>query len=165
MMAEHFQLLARFNRWANERLLDACGRLSEEAYLKPRKAFFGSIHGTLDHLLACDILWSDRLEGRPSEIHALDQSLHRDLAGLRARRRAEDARLMAIVGRFDEAALGGSLRYALLDGEDFETPLPALLGTIFNHQTHHRGQVHNMLSQADLEPPPLDIIDYLDEAG
>jgi uncharacterized damage-inducible protein DinB len=164
MMADYFQLLARYNRWANERLYGACARLSEEAYLKPRKAFFGSIHGTLTHLLACDILWSDRLEGRPSEIHALDQALHPDLTGLSERRRAEDARLMAIMGRLDEAALGGTLRYSLLDGADFETPLPALLGTIFNHQTHHRGQVHNMLSQADLEPPPLDIIDYLDEA-
>ncbi len=164
MMAEYFRLLGRFNRWANQRLYGACATLSEEAYLRPRKAFFSSIHGTLNHVLACDILWSDRLDGVASEIRALDQVIGADLAGLEARRKPEDERLIAIVGGLDDEALGGVLRYRLIADGESETPLPALLGTIFNHQTHHRGQVHNMLSQAEIEPPPLDIIDFLDEA-
>ncbi|MCZ6522438.1 MAG: DinB family protein [Alphaproteobacteria bacterium] len=162
MMAEYFQMLGGFNRWANQRLYGACARLPEAQYLRPRKAFFSSIHGTLNHLLACDILWSDRLEGVASEIHALDQVIVADLAGLEARRKPEDERLIAIVGGLDDEALGGVLRYRSIDETEFETPLPALLGTIFNHQTHHRGQVHNMLSQAEIDPPPLDIVDYLD---
>jgi uncharacterized damage-inducible protein DinB len=162
-MHAHFRTLAGYNAWANRRLYDAAAKLSESEYLKSRQAFFKSIHGTLNHILVADRVWMGRLQGRDSHIKSLDQILYADLAGLRVARQAEDARLIAYVDRLGESDLLGSVSYKNMAGKPFTVPLAQTLAHLFNHQTHHRGQAHDQLSQTSVAPPELDLIYYLRE--
>jgi uncharacterized damage-inducible protein DinB len=160
--ADYFRTLARYNAWANRRLFDACLALPEDAYRRSRPAFFGSIHATLNHILVGDRLWMARIEGvDDAGITRLDQILHQDRDALWRARQDEDARIRAYADGLGDAALGGVLAYANTAGRRFETPLPFVLGHLFNHATHHRGQVHDMLTQVPVEPPALDLIYYL----
>jgi len=81
-MKDQFEVLARYNSWANARLYETSSRLPSDEYLKDRKAFFGSIHDTLNHLLVVDRLWLGRLEQRDSGITALNQTLYIDFNSL-----------------------------------------------------------------------------------
>jgi uncharacterized damage-inducible protein DinB len=160
-MHAHFRTLAGYNAWANRRLYDAAGKLPESEYLKSRQAFFKSIHGTLNHILVGDRLWMGRLQGRESGIKSLGHMLYADLAGLRVARQAEDARFIAFVDRLGEAELLGSVNYKDTEGKPRTLPLPQALAHLLNHQTHHRGQAHDQLSQTSVAPPELDLIYYL----
>ena len=162
----HLPLLARFNRWANRHLYACVAGLDDEAYRRDRGAFFGSIHGTLNHLLVVDRLWSARIQHCDAGIRSLDQILFIDFEALRKARGEEDEKLIALVDRSSEAMLEASVRYRRIDGDALEEARAGhILLTLFNHQTHHRGQVHVMLTQAGVTPPPLDVIDYLEEVG
>ena len=166
MSVEHFRLLAGFNAWANERIYDSVALLTDEAYRSPRGAFFGSIHNTLNHLLVVDRLWTGRIAGIDRDIRALDQILHENFDALRAARRLEDSRLVDLAEGLDPEALERLVRYQRIIGDgDEEARVGHILATLFNHQTHHRGQVHVLLTQADVVPPPLDVIYFLDEIG
>lgn len=161
---DHPAVFSRYNRWANGRLYDACAALDREAYMAARPSFFGSIHGTLNHLLVADLIWMGRMTGRPRAL-ALDAVLHEDLAGLRVAREELDR---AIVAHCDGLAAGwqqAMVTYANTRGEPFETPLVQVFWHLFNHQSHHRGQVHGLLSHAGTAPPPLDLIYFLRETG
>ncbi len=162
-MADYFRTLARYNNWANRRLFDACASLKAAEYRKARPVFFGSIHGTLNHLLVGDRIWLGRLEGVPSGITALNQTLYNDFTNLRTAREAEDARITAFTARLTDADLLGVLRYRTmaLPQSEMATPLNLVLGHLFNHQIHHRGHAHSLLSQTDIPPPSLDLIFYL----
>jgi uncharacterized damage-inducible protein DinB len=163
MSNAYFLTFARYNAWANRRLYDACAALDETERRAPRRAFFGSIHATLNHLLVGDRIWLGRIVGAPVSLR-LNQILFDDFAELRAAREAEDRRLIEIVEGIDEARLDAPLHYANTRGEPFATPLRLVLGHLLNHQTHHRGQVHDMLSQTAVEPPELDLILYVRQA-
>jgi uncharacterized damage-inducible protein DinB len=165
MTPEHFRTLARYNQWANRRLYDACARLDDAMYRQRRPAFFGSIHGTLNHLLVGDRVWLGRIEHVESGVRALDQILYDDFGELRAAREAEDRRIVALADRLDAAALAADLDYANMAGAPQRTRLDWVLTHVFNHDTHHRGQVHGLLSQTAVAPPPLDLIFYLREAA
>jgi uncharacterized damage-inducible protein DinB len=162
----HFPLLARFNRWANGHLYDAVAKLSDDAYRANRGAFFGSVHRTLNHLLVVDRLWAGRIKGIDHGIRALDQVLYDDLETLRTARRVEDQRLIELVDDLSEERLEQPVRYRRMIGEGMEEARAGhILITLFNHQTHHRGQIHVLLTQAAIVPPPLDVIFFLDELG
>lgn len=167
MTTDYFKRLAAYNRWANGRLYDACAALPEAEYKRDRGAFFRSIHGTLNHILVGDRIWLGRIQGRPHGIDSLDQELYPDLPSLRAARQEEDERIAQLVGGYGDADLDDVVRYDLisLPGETAATPLRLVLGHLFNHQTHHRGQAHDLLSQAGVAPPPLDLIFFLREAA
>ena len=156
----YFHDFARYNSWANKRLYEACGKLPEAEYMKPRQSFFGSIHATLNHLLVGDRIWLGRIERRPVKL-ALNQVLYGDFTALAVARGAEDERLIRVVEAIDRTELDRPLDYLSTSGERFQTPLRQVLGHLFNHQTHHRGQVHDMLSQTAVPPPPLDLIFFL----
>ena len=161
---DHYQTFAAYNAWANARLYDACAQLDATAYHAPRRAFFGSIHGTLNHILAADRIWMGRFEGVDSGVTALNQILYADFDGLRAARVAEDDRIVRYVGALDEEALAGIIDYRTMTGTaPHSDPLAPMLTHFFNHQTHHRGQVHDQLSQTDVAPPPLDLLFFLRE--
>jgi uncharacterized damage-inducible protein DinB len=165
-MKQHFTTLARYNRWANRRLYDACAELSEDDYRRRRPAFFGSIHGTLNHLLVGDRLWLGRFGWSQAMITGLDQILYDDLAALRAARAAEDEGIIARIDGQDDAAFERVVRYRpvtrhLPDNGPKEVTLHWALTHFFNHQTHHRGQVHDLLCQTPVVPPPLDLIYFL----
>lgn len=160
MDRSYFDSFAAYNRWANGRLYDAAASLTDEAYRRDRRAFFGSIHGTLNHILVADRVWMGRITGTPSGLTDLAAILHDDLAGLRAAREAEDDRIAGVVRDLDNARLASDLDYANMRGDPQRTPLFQVLAHVFNHQTHHRGQVHDMIGQ-DTPPPPLDLIFFL----
>lgn len=160
-----YPLLARFNRWVNRRFYGLLAGLDDAERKRDRRAFFGSIHHTLNHLLVVDRLWLDRLQGRSNEIRGLDQVLHEDFGELREARERMDERIIGYVEGLDAAALARPLRYEFISGSVAETPVHLLLITLFNHQTHHRGQIHALMTQAGLKPSDSDVIDYLEDGG
>jgi len=161
MSPQYFGTFARYNRWANTRLYDACAQLSDPDRRQDRKAFFGSIHNTLNHLLVGDRVWMGRFTGTDSGIRKLDAILFDDFAALRQAREAEDDRIQAYVNACDGVKLAGMLDFKSMDGTPSSMPLGLVLGHFFNHQTHHRGQVHGMLSQTAVPAPSLDLIAFL----
>lgn len=165
MDATYFRMLARYNRWANRRLYDACGKLPAAEFAKPRPAFFGSIIGTLNHLMVGDRAWMARLEGTASDIRGYDQILFADFDSLARARAGDDKHLIALVDDLGPDELAATLYYTTISGTHAETPTYLVLAHLFNHQTHHRGQVHDQLSQTDVAPPPLDLIYYLRETA
>ena len=164
MPLPYFRRLARYNQWANARLYDACAALPVREYMAPRKAFFGSIHRTLNHLLLVDRIWLSRIDGGAPITEPLDTELYTAFAPLRAAREAQDEVIIAYVAAQTEATLAETKRYANASGEPQATPHDVILQHYFNHQTHHRGQVHDMLSQTAVAPPPLDLIYFVREA-
>lgn len=162
----HFPLMARFNAWANERLYDCVARLPEAEYRREVGIFFGSVHNTLNHILVGDRIWIRRIEEVEHGIESLDQILYDDFEALRAARVEEDARLIKLVDGLAPEELSRPMRYHRMIGSGTEeTRIGHILATLFNHQTHHRGQVHAVLTQAGITPPPLDVIFYLEEIG
>ncbi len=164
MMRDHLRRMARYNRWANDRLYDACASLDDTAYHQERSAFFGSIHGTLNHILVADRIWLARILGEPAPGLKLDDRPFSDLSSLRCARTDEDRRMIDLTESYDEEALEAIVRYRMIVlPDEVETPLHLCWLHLFNHQTHHRGQIHGLLSQADVPPPPLDLVFYLRE--
>ncbi|HZT19785.1 MAG TPA: DinB family protein [Dongiaceae bacterium] len=157
MNAAYFRQLARYNAWANWRLYEACAQLDDAERKKPRPCFFGSIHRTLNHILVGDRIWLSRLTGGSHGIARLDQELYADFEELRAARTTEDERLIGVVGSYDDGELAGAFSYRSMAGEERRQPLVQILSHVFNHQTHHRGQVHALLSGTAVAPPSLDL--------
>ena len=157
-MQHYYQTLARYNLWANQRLYQAVGMLSEAQYRQDYGAFFHSIQGTLNHILVGDRIWLYRITGEGNCPSNLDTILYADLDDLRTARALEDERIVGIVSALDEQRLSNSLNYCNLKGDRFEQPLMLVLGHLFNHQTHHRAQVGTLLTQLGSEAPVLDLI-------
>lgn len=153
---------AGYNAWANLRLYDAAARLDDADFRAGRGAFFGSVHGTLNHLLVADRIWLDRFTQADRPQPALDTILHKGLADLRAARIAEDARIHAFIAGLDAAQLAAAFSYANSSGRRFTQVLSDALDHVFNHQTHHRGQVHCLLTLIGGRDaaPSLDLIAY-----
>jgi uncharacterized damage-inducible protein DinB len=161
-MKAHFRRMAAYNRWANARLYEAVGTLPAAEIAAPRSGFFPSLLKTLNHLLVGDTVWMSRLDGDGHHgIAGLDQVLHRDLAALRAARAAMDDRIVAFVDRLAPPRLSEDLVYRTVAGDPMKTQVAQVLAHFFNHQTHHRGQAHAMLSDAKVSPPVLDLIYFL----
>jgi uncharacterized damage-inducible protein DinB len=157
-MHQHFRQMAAYARWANARLYAAALALPEDAYRRELGLFFGSLHGTLNHLVLTDRIWMGRLDGE-EEVGPLDRILHADRHALVEARIATDVRLIALVDSFDEAALEGEIVYRNTRGDPFTQKLRDILAHLFNHQTHHRGQAHSALSLlTGEEPPSLDLL-------
>jgi uncharacterized damage-inducible protein DinB len=171
---DNYRLLARYNRLFNARLYDACEKLSDEERKRDCGAFFGSIHGTLNHLIWADKLWLARLAAQrpefmavltpellalpPGAVHAT--MLHEDWALLRAEREKLDAAIEAWVDGFTPDFPQSVMRYANTRGVRREHPAWIALTHFFNHQTHHRGQVTTLLMQAGVDPGVTDLIAF-----
>jgi uncharacterized damage-inducible protein DinB len=155
----HYRMFARYNQWANRRLYDAAARLSDAQYRADRGAFFKSVHGTLNHLLATDRIWMHRFTGEGSAPDRLDAILCESFDELRRAREAEDERILAYFDALDEARLAGTIRYRRVSTpEQFEQELAPALAHWFNHQTHHRGQLHAVLTGLVGQAPELDLL-------
>jgi uncharacterized damage-inducible protein DinB len=160
----HFEMLARYNQWANSRLYAMAARLPDEGYRKNVGAYFGSLHRTLNHLLTADRIWMRRLTGTGDHPNQLDAILFDDLPSLRTARQAEDVRIMAFVEGLGEADLHKQWDYQTLNGSPQRQPMDEILAHLFNHQTHHRGQAHTVLTVLGVaEPDPLDLLLMLRE--
>jgi uncharacterized damage-inducible protein DinB len=165
-MQGHYRMLAAYNAWANTRLYDAAAGLSDADYRADRGAFFGSVHGTLNHLLVADRIWMHRVTGDGPTHSALDTVLHGAPPDLRADREREDEQIHPRVGGLDAATLAGSFSYTTISKPaPITQPLASALAHFFNHQTHHRGQVHALLTGLGVAAPSLDLILFQRETG
>lgn len=153
--------MASYNRWQNESLYAAASTLTDAQRKEKRGAFFGSIHGTLNHLLWGDQSWMSRFAGtpvpKPPSIPA-SVDMHPDWADLTRERQAFDQVIIAWAERLDPAWLEGDLTwFSASVGRDVTKPKRLLVTHFFNHQTHHRGQVHCMLTQCGAKPGATDM--------
>ena len=168
MGLEHARTMARYNRWMNEKLYAVAEKLTDAERKKDRSAFFGSIHGTLNHLLLADRVWLGRLIGvalasdelGPGGIRSLDQELYADFGELRRERAKTDSAIEAYVATLTEGMLATSVRFVRLGARN-ELPLWHAVAQMFNHETHHRGQVTTLLMQAGQDPGVTDLIAML----
>jgi len=159
MLKPHFDELAAYNRWANRRMYDDAATLPDEARKRPLGLFFGSVHGTLNHLLVADYIWMRRFTGDGPQPERLNQILHEDFDALRQARIAEDERIFAFVTTLKEPDYDRVLEYRNSTGKTFQQNLGPALRHFFNHQTHHRGQVHAGMTILGIrEPASLDLL-------
>jgi uncharacterized damage-inducible protein DinB len=160
-MIDHFTNLAAYNRWANERIYAAAQQLPQEDLLRPVGAFFGSLLGTLNHLLVTDRVWLARLGDSEPPLRSLDTILFTDLCELARARRTEDERLIRWLEGKDELEVSAHRSFQLMSGQNVSLPTSQILSHLFNHQTHHRGQAHTCLTiLSNEEPPVLDILAF-----
>jgi uncharacterized damage-inducible protein DinB len=161
-----YRRLAAYNSWANARLYDAAAAVPDRDYRADRGAFFKSLHGTLNHLLVGDRIWMRRFTGEGEAPARLDAILCEDFAKLRAAREAEDRRIEAYIASLDERALAAMLSYRTVTSPaTVEQRLSEALDHFFNHQTHHRGQAHALLTAITGEAPSFDLIILQRERG
>jgi uncharacterized damage-inducible protein DinB len=157
--ADHCRMFAHYNAWANTRVYEAAARLSDEQYRADRGAFFRSVHGTLNHLLVTDRIWMQRFTGEGDAPNRLDAILFETVDELRAAREAEDRRIVRFVEGLDDRRIEGTIKYRRVSSpEEFEQALAPALAHWFNHQTHHRGQVHALLTGLLGQAPELDLL-------
>ena len=154
---EVFRKLARYNRIANETLYEKCAELHDAEYRRQRPGSFGSIHALLNHTLLADRIWMSRFQGGGQTTPPLNTVLHEDFASLRSARVQEDKDMEEFFGSLDEPSADRTIAYTNSKGRHCVDSM--ILGVLhmFNHQTHHRGQIHVMLSQAGVQPPSLDM--------
>ncbi|WP_336951597.1 DinB family protein [Sphingobium aromaticivastans] len=154
--------MARYNQWANLRLYDAAGELTEDALRRDVGVYFKSLYLTLEHLLRTDWAWTHLLRG-----HSLaDMPVMvppADFAALRFAREAQDAMIVEWLDAVDEDWLERPFSFTSALGSwrgmTFEGSHASTLAHVFNHQTHHRGQAHSALSLLGVaDPPALDIL-------
>ncbi len=166
MLKPMLDTMAGYNAWANGRIYDAAAALPDDDYRADLGAFFRSVHGTLNHLLTGDYVWMHRFTGEGPAPTKLDMIHYEDLALLRQAREAEDARIMAYIEGLDETALAAPVTYRTISNPaEISQVLGSAVINFFNHQTHHRGQVHALLTRLAGEGPVLDLIQFQREAG
>ncbi len=158
-MKQHFMMFAAYNRWANARIYDAASELSEDEFQRDVGAAFGSLMGTLNHILVADRIWMKRFTGEGDAPAKLDTILHRELSSLREARQAEDARIVDWIGGMTPEGLAGRFTYiTVTDVRTISQRLSPALGHVFNHQTHHRGQAHAILTMLGQPSVVLDLV-------
>ncbi len=161
-------LMAQYNLWQNGSLLLAAGELDDAARRQDRGAFFGSIFGTLNHLLWADLTWMSRFDsGGPPEIGIeASPTLLADWQAYGAARVQADKRISGWAGRLDPEVLGEDLTwYSGAAGREMTRPMALCAVHMFNHQTHHRGQVHAMVTAAGAQPGSTDLIFMPEDIG
>lgn len=160
-MKQHFMMFAAYNGWANQRIYDAAANLTEEEFRRDTGAFFKSVMGTLNHLVATDRIWMKRFTGEGDAPSQLDAILHEDFGKLRAVREAEDARILAWIDSLSDKELAGRFSYmTVTDMRTISQRLAPALAHFFNHQTHHRGQVHMGLTVLGQPSVQLDLVAF-----
>ncbi len=166
-MLAHPHTMVLFSAWANDRIYAACKQLPAGEVERDRSAFFRSIHGTLNHILLVDHLYRERIEQVRTRFKSLDEVVHVDLNDLHADQRSSDAYYLDLLDGMPAAELDEPMGfYTLLDDPEYwEVPKRVYYSNLFQHQVHHRGQIHNMLSQAGIDPPAIGFIEYQVEHG
>jgi uncharacterized damage-inducible protein DinB len=167
---DHVRLMASYNGWINVKLYEAAGVLSTEALMLDRKAFFGSIIGTLNHIVVGDTLWLKRFALHPthfSELEpiravpqptSLDQVLFVEFGELSRHRKMLDTVISNWANSVTDADLNQNLRYTNTKGVVFTKRFFSLVMHFFNHQTHHRGQATTLLTQAGIDIGVTDLL-------
>ena len=155
---EYCQLLARYNRWMNERLYAAAAQLDAAEHTRDRGAFYGSIDRTLNHILWGDRIWLSRFTGQRFTAPAFGADMFPDFADLSREREVTDTAMLDWAGALLPAWLASTLEYrAASDGKLRQLPAWIAATHLFNHATHHRGQVTTLLKQAGCDPGVTDL--------
>ena len=152
--------MARYNRWQNRNLYDVADRLSDAERRRERAAFFGSVHKTLSHLLWGDRIWMSRFTDTPKPPVGIAGSvtLYEEWDTLKRERAEFDETMIAWADGLDARWLADDLTYYSGGAKrDITAPKWLLVTHMFNHQTHHRGQVHCMRTQAGGRPHDTDL--------
>jgi uncharacterized damage-inducible protein DinB len=167
---QHLCLIAEYNQWMNAKLYEAAMTLPDHELVADRKAFFGSILGTLNHLVLVDILWLKRFANHSANYPALepvrllptppnlDQLLFPDLKSLSKQRKLLDAAIIEWTKSISEGDLDSSLGYLTTKGVAAQKNFFSLILHFFNHQTHHRGQATTLLTQAGVDVRVTDLV-------
>ena len=156
---EYARTMGTYNRWVNERLYACCAELTDAQRKRDVGAFFKSIHGTLNHLLLADRMWFSRFTGGNFHIKSLADELYSDFAELTRERATTDAAIEHWTHGLSETDLGGELHYiGITKPVPRRYPFGFALTHMFNHQTHHRGQLTTLLMQQGIDPGGTDLI-------
>ncbi len=160
-MKQHFAMFAGYNQWANAVVYDAAAALTPEEFTRDTGAFFGSAMRTLNHLLVADRIWQNRFTATGPKPTALDEIPYPQLAELRSARIAEDQRIIDWIASLSEADLAGTFTYTPITSPQPVTQrLGPAVAHMFNHQTHHRGQLHSILTKLGQSSLTLDLISF-----
>jgi uncharacterized damage-inducible protein DinB len=166
----HIKLMASYNAWMNEKLYAAAATLTPEQLTQDRGAFFKSVLGTLNHLVVADTIWLQRFAQHPAQFaalepvralpspRALNETVCADLPSLTQRRSILDGAIQAWAAELSDADLAQTLHYHSTRGIPGAKPFDAVVMHFFNHQTHHRGQVTTLLSQAGVDVGVTDLL-------
>lgn len=160
-MLDTFKMFAAYNRYANAVVYAEAAKLDEDMFNQQTGAFFGSLCGTLNHILVGDRVWLNRFTGKGVLPKRLDENLFADLSDLTAARQAEDARIIDWVSDLSEEAVAGTFTYTPITVPQPVTQrLQPAVFHLFNHQTHHRGQAHMILTTLGRPSLNLDLISF-----
>jgi uncharacterized damage-inducible protein DinB len=169
-LIDHYRACAGYNARFNRQLFDLVAELPPDVRTRDAGAFFGSIEATLNHILLADRIWLGRFRNSGSSFPALEEAdlvyafsslrdtVAGDFATLAAERIATDQVILAWIEDLTDEALTGTLRYRMSNGTEREHALWIAVSHLFNHQTHHRGQVTTLLSQAGVDPGVTDLL-------
>ncbi len=159
MSTAHFQMMARYNQWATERLIQSLGQLSQAQLQQEGLLFFKSIFGTLNHLLVAEhLLWFSRFKYGTSEKLSLDHCAEQDVQQLFARLRESTQQWVDFVDTLSADDLDGDLSYTSTAGQALCFPYRAMLTHVFNHSTHHRGQISAAMTAMGHACPEMDLV-------
>lgn len=154
---DNYKLMADYNQWMNLKLYDVCGQLPDARRKEDLGAFFKSIHATLNHLLFGDLAWMGRFTNTPIPYRIGDE-ICSDFDELRRVREIKDREIIEWVDTLSDEWLQSPFRWQSgVDGKIREMPSWILVTHMFNHQTHHRGQLTTLIKQLGVEPGITDI--------
>jgi len=152
------RMMAAYGAWMNGRLLELCGRLTDIERKRDLGAFFKSIHGTFDHLIYGDVAWMGRFTGSPMPAKRIGEVVHESWDDLGTARRVMDERMESWAADVTEAWLVETMAYVSVnDSKTRVLPRWVLVTHMFNHATHHRGQLTTLMKQLGVDPGVTDL--------
>lgn len=156
---EYPRFMARYNRWQNESLIEAADGMTDAARWEDRGAFWGSVGATFRHIWWADFLWLGRfgVVEAPKVANFTEAQEHIDWGEFVRQRRELDDTIIRWADEMTQADIDGMLHYRSISYGDLSNPKAPLIVHIFNHATHHRGQIHAMLTAAGQKPQDTDI--------
>jgi uncharacterized damage-inducible protein DinB len=158
-MRHYFCTLARYNVWATRKLFEHVDALSDEEYRRDAGLFFKSVHGTLNHLLVAEhVVWHPRFAEGVSNRPALNEEVEADRVRLRERLIEGARRWLPLIESLPESRFAGPIDYTTTKGVPQSLPFAATLGHVFNHGTHHRGQITAAITAMGHACPELDLV-------
>lgn len=154
----HYQLMAQYNRWMNQKIYAVCAEIPDEKRKADLGAFFKSIHGTLNHLLWGDTIWMSRFTGQPITLGKAGEEIYADFATLRAEREKLDLVINDWAAHLHADWLSAPFEFtSVQDKKTRRAPAFVFVTQIFNHQTHHRGQITTLIQQLGYAPGVTDV--------
>lgn len=159
---ELLRLLFQYNAWADRRLLDACGALTNEQFTRNLGSSFSSVRDTVVHLYGAGYIWNERIQGRSPSSH-IGGAGYPDLGSIRPKLEEMDQHYIDYTSKLSQQDLDRVIRYKGFTGEEFSNPLWQSLHQLTNHASYHRGQVVTLLRQLGVKPVSTDLIAYYRE--